>query len=177
MLRSLPGHLQNRRQRISGIKTMKTTIEQLAEMMGKTVWSKGNLKRIYLNDAGWNTKKMSTKTFIWQNEKGEFQVSCRIDCPSQDWNWIKSQENEVIESVKSTILSYLSSEIFVVVEKDTDVPLNEIGYSDIFYSMEAAEKRMNKDWFGDGEIKKYNREYFESEVERLDEIEKELQAS
>lgn len=156
---------------------LKLTIEQLAEKMGKTVWSKGNLKRIYLNDAGWNTKKMSTKTFIWQREDGEFQVSCKIDCPSQGWNWISSQQDEVIESVHNSILSYLATEVFVIVEKDSDIPLNEIGYSDIFYSMEAAEKRMNKDWFGDAEIKKYDREFFESEVERLDETEKEAQLS
>lgn len=75
------------------------TIEQLAEKLGKQVWSKGDLKRIYLNDAGYNTKKMSTKTFIFQNETGEFKVSCRIECPSQTYQWIDSQEQEVKDSI------------------------------------------------------------------------------
>ena len=80
---------------------MKTniTIEQLAEKMGKQIWSKGDLKRIYLNDAGYNTKKMSTKTWIYQDANGNFKVSCKIECPSQAWQWIESQEQEVKESV------------------------------------------------------------------------------
>jgi|GEM_PF-4636837 len=84
---------------------MKTqiTIEQLAEKLDKTVWSAGNLKRIYLNDAGYNTKKMKTKTFIFQNEKGEFKVNCKIDCQSQPDSWIDSQEQEVRDSVFSKI--------------------------------------------------------------------------
>lgn len=83
---------------------MKTiTIEQLAEKLNKQIWSKGDLKRIYLNDAGWNTKKMSTKTFIFQDENSNFKVSCKIDCPSQSYNWIDSQEKEVKESVYEDI--------------------------------------------------------------------------
>jgi hypothetical protein len=80
-----------------------TTLEQLAERLGKTVWSKGDLKRIYLNDAGWNTKKMSTKTFIFQDGGGDFKVSCYVDCPSQPREWKKSQEAEVITSVEEDI--------------------------------------------------------------------------
>jgi hypothetical protein len=75
------------------------TIETLAEKLGKTVWTKGTLKRIYLNDAGYNTKKMSTKTFIFQDEVGNFVVSCRIECPSQPLQWIISQEREIKESI------------------------------------------------------------------------------
>jgi len=84
---------------------MKTqiTIEQLAEKIGRQVWEKGSLQRIYLNDTGWNTKKMSTKTFIFQDGNGEFQVSCTIDCPSQHDNWIESQEREVIDRISSYI--------------------------------------------------------------------------
>lgn len=70
------------------------TLEQLAEKLGQTVWSKNNIKRIYLNDEGFNTKKMSTKTFIFEKD-GEFIVSCRIECPSQPFQWIDSQEEEV----------------------------------------------------------------------------------
>jgi hypothetical protein len=79
------------------------TIEQLAEYLGKTVWTKGDLKRIYMNDSGWNTKKMSTKTFIFQAENGDFKVSCKVECPSQPWQWCKSQEDEVKESMYKKI--------------------------------------------------------------------------
>ena len=41
----------------------KLSIYELAERLGYKVWEKGNLKRIYVN-AGYNTKKMSTNTFI-----------------------------------------------------------------------------------------------------------------
>ncbi len=89
--------------------TMKNvTIEQLAENMGKTVWTKGDLKRIYLNDAGYNTKKMSTKAFIFQNEDGEFCVSVRIECDSQPFSWIKSQEEQVRESILEKIEEILN---------------------------------------------------------------------
>lgn len=83
--------------------TSNITIEQLAEQLGRTVWTKGDLKRIYLNDAGWNTKKMSTKTYIFQTEDGEFKVSCNINCPSQPYQWIKSQEEEVKEGIYNDI--------------------------------------------------------------------------
>jgi len=148
------------------------TIELLAEKLGKQVWIKGDLKRIYLNDAGYNTKKMSTRTFIWADETGEFKVSCRIDCPSQGFQWIKSQEEEVKQSIHEQIEQALATEVFAIIEKDSTPKLNEIGYSDVFYSRNSAEIRMKKDWFGAGEIKVYDRIEFETEVERLDEIER-----
>lgn len=83
--------------------TTTANIYELAEKLNAKVWEKGDMKRIYLNDEGYNTKKMSTKTFIWQDETGEFKVSVRIECPSQPWNWIKSQEQEVREWVLKRI--------------------------------------------------------------------------
>ena len=77
------------------------TFEQLAEKLNGKIWTKGDLKRIYL-DRGYNTKKMSTKTYV-EEVDGEFVVKCFIDCPSQAWNWIKSQQEEVIESVEKNI--------------------------------------------------------------------------
>jgi hypothetical protein len=82
---------------------MNVTLEQLAEKLNLTVWSKGELKRIYLNDAGYNTKKMSTKTFIFQDKNGDFKVSCKVECPSQPWQWCASQEDEVKNSVYQNI--------------------------------------------------------------------------
>src|SRR5690606_15968117 len=86
--------------------TRNVTIEQLAERFNQTVWVKGDLKRIYLNDEGYNTKKMSTKTFIFEKD-GEFIVSCRVECPSQHHQWIQSQEEEVKESVCSRIEDFI----------------------------------------------------------------------
>lgn len=77
------------------------TIEQLAEKLNGKLWVKGDLKRIYLKK-GYNTKKMSTKTYI-EDVNGRFVVKCFIDCPSQPWEWIKSQQNEIIESVEEMI--------------------------------------------------------------------------
>lgn len=82
--------------------TTQISLEQLAEKLGGKLWIKGELKRIYL-DRGYNTKKMSTKTYIYQREDGSFGVSCYIDCPSQDYNWIKSQQQQVIDGVMEDI--------------------------------------------------------------------------
>jgi hypothetical protein len=108
------------------MKNSQVTIEQLAEKLNKTLWVKGDLKRIYLNDAGWNTKKMSTKTYIFQTEDGEFKVSCRIDCPSQPYQWIQSQEEEVKEGIYKDIehalaLMEISLVEFKVLEEKQEV--------------------------------------------------------
>lgn len=92
---------------------MKTiTIEQLAEKLKGKLWEKGDLKRIYL-DRGHNTKKMSTKTYVFEKD-GEFQVSCYIECPSQPYQWIKSQQQEIIDSVNQdieTIIELFNTEL------------------------------------------------------------------
>jgi hypothetical protein len=125
--------------------TSNITIETLAEKLGQTVWTKGDLKRIYLNDAGFNTKKMSTKTFIFQTEDGEFKVSCRIECPSQPYQWIQSQEEEVKEGIYNDIERALATEVFLVVNENDQyiddcgniVALNDI-YSDYYFSQKKA---------------------------------------
>lgn len=82
--------------------TLRTiAIEILSEKLNSKLWVKGDLKRIYL-DRGHNTKKMTTKTYIYENDN-KFMVSCNIDCPSQNLNWIKSQQNEIIENVSEEI--------------------------------------------------------------------------
>jgi hypothetical protein len=45
---------------------------------------------------------MSTKTYIFEKD-GDFIVSCYIECPSQPFAWIKSQQQEVIDSVNAEI--------------------------------------------------------------------------
>lgn len=86
--------------------TQNVTLEQLAERFNQSIWIKGDLKRIYLNDEGFNTKKMSTKTFIYEKD-GEFLVSCRIECVNQPYKWIQSQEEELKNSVNLKIEDYI----------------------------------------------------------------------
>lgn len=100
------------------------SIYELAERLSHTfdlnykVWETGDIKRIYINDAGYNTRKMATKTFIWQDEYGEFKVSCHIDCPSQPWNWIKSQQKEVIDNVMERIRKVLVNTFYIAIRKE-----------------------------------------------------------
>lgn len=78
------------------------TLQELATKIEGNYWEKGDLKRVYL-ERGHNTKKMSTKTYVTVDPNGGFKVVCKVDCPSQPWQWCQSQENEVIESVLTQI--------------------------------------------------------------------------
>jgi hypothetical protein len=90
----VPSYLKN--------KQMTTiTLEQLAEKLNGKLWIKGDMKRVYL-DRGYNTKKMSTKTYVFEKD-GQFIVSCYIECPSQPFTWIKAQQQEVVASIESEI--------------------------------------------------------------------------
>lgn len=104
--------------------TKNVTLEQLAERFNQTVWVKGDLKRIYLNDEGYNTKKMSTKTFIFEKD-GEFIVSCRIECPSQPYQWIRSQEEEVKEGIYSKIEDYIERILDPLIDSKEEAELEE----------------------------------------------------
>lgn len=77
------------------------SIEQLAEKLNGDLWTKGDLKRIYL-DCGYNTKKMSTKTYVYEKE-ARFIVVCNVDCRSQDPAWEKSQEDSIIKNLNEQI--------------------------------------------------------------------------
>lgn len=154
------------------------TIEQLAEELKGNLWTKGDLKRIYL-DKGWNTKKMSTKTFVWQDENGDFKVSCRIECPSQGYQWIKSQEDKVKESVYEHIEEILAEKVFIIVNKDGGI-CNDVGnlveLNDydvmVYYSKEKAEYYLKNEALSGMSYKEMDKEDFLAEVERLDEIER-----
>lgn len=118
--------------------TTPVSIETLAQRLNGNLWTKGEIRRIYL-DRGYNTKKMSTKTYVYQKEDGTFGVSCKIECPSQAYQWIESQENEVIESVtkeiekiielssltlvKSKVLTEGTSELMVYVKRNDEEPV------------------------------------------------------
>lgn len=82
--------------------TNQITLQQLADMIGGNYWAKNSMERVYV-DAGYNTKKMSTKTYVYLNGDGTFGVSCYIECPSQPMAWIKAQQEEVIQTVKENI--------------------------------------------------------------------------
>jgi hypothetical protein len=150
------------------------TIEQLAERLDGKLWTKGEMKRIYL-DEGYNTKKMTTKTYVYQREDGSFGVSCNIDCPSQAWQWIKSQQNEIIERVNNQIERAMSDTAFVLVNKDGQ-PVNYKGeivalnYAESFYTEREAQEELDNYAAYDRYIT-MPREEFETEVDRLDEIE------
>lgn len=151
------------------------TIEQLTEKLGGNLWAKGNLRRIYL-DKGWNTKKMSTKTFVWQDEKGEFKVSCRIDCPSQSYQWIKSQEDKVKEDVYEHISEILAETVYIITNKGEycDDMLKSCTLNDIclkfFYSEEKAEKFIEDEFSSDLSYIEMPKNEFIAEIERLDNL-------
>lgn len=78
------------------------TLQELHTHLGGKLWQKENIERIYLL-RGYNTKKMSTKTFVYKADDGEFHVSCRIDCLSQHDNWVSKEQDAIIESVTEQI--------------------------------------------------------------------------
>ena len=57
---------------------------------------------------------MKTTTYVCQLDNGDFKVCCYIDCPSQDWNWIKSQQQQIIDSVQEDVDFITSEKLFVV---------------------------------------------------------------
>jgi hypothetical protein len=154
------------------------SIYELAERLGNKVWEKDNLKRIYVN-IGYNTRKMSTVTFIWQDENGEFRVSCHIECPSQPWNWIKSQKEDVVRKVEDKIHRALADTYYIPVRK-VDGMVFDYGcissrekfmlYPDRYISKEDAIKDMENCYeYGDPEeyeIIEISREDAENESER-----------
>lgn len=155
---------------------MNITLEQLAEKLNGNLWEKGNLRRIYL-DRGYNTRKMSTKTFVWQDENGDFKVSCRIDCPSQAGEWIRSQENEVKESVYNAIESALSDTVYILTDDEgrmVDWQEKEIALNNCSYELtEKAARREIDNCTYFSKFITMPRSEFEKEVERLDKIEEE----
>lgn len=128
------------------------TIEQLAEKLNGNLWIKGDMKRIYL-DEGHNTKKMSTKTYVFQNAKGDYIVSCNIDCPSQHDNWISSQEDEIIASVERRIeqilriasLELVDSKIISKREIGVMVYVSENGKEPTWYTEERFSDEFDTD--------------------------------
>lgn len=160
------------------------SIEKLSEKLNGSLWTKGDFKRIYLNDEGYNTKKMSTKTFVYEQD-GEFKVSCHIDCPSQASQWIASQEKEVKDSVYSRIERIIEEEtaeyVYAVVKNNEyyyDIE-NTFGlylwqvddYSKI-YSREKADKVAEA---VGGEVIQYSKEEFQAMIDKAESVRAALQ--
>lgn len=127
-------------------------LEQLAQELGGNIWIKGDMKRIYL-DRGYNTNKMTTKTYIFQRQDGTFGVNCQIDCPSQHDNWIEKEQQQIIESVEQQIKEALSEVYFLIKNIETGL---YVSYSDdvfdvvdnctkTFLSNEEAETYLNEE--------------------------------
>lgn len=81
------------------------SLEALASLLNSKVWKKGEISRIYI-DRGYNTKKMSTKTYVYM-VGGEIKVSCFVDCYNQPVQWCRSQAAEVIDGVESEIANLI----------------------------------------------------------------------
>lgn len=160
---------------------MKTiSFEQLAEKLNGKIWTKGDLKRIYL-DAGYNTKKMSTKTYV-EESNGQYVVKCFIECPSQGWNWIKSQQDEVIKSVENQITEILASEVYLITNEAGEIvngdavvtPINDLFGSDYFFTQSDVEERIENIFRNKGlSFKTMDKDEFNAEVVRLDDIHRE----
>lgn len=126
------------------------SIENLAEQLGGNLWIKGDLKRIYLNEAGYNTKKMSTKVYVYE-KNGEFRVSVNIDCPSQHSNWIEAQENELTERIERKIEEILNEGVFEFTketELDVITKIVDLGLDN------EVTKTLNEDGSGKFELTK-----------------------
>lgn len=68
---------------------------------------------------------MRTSTYIFKNEEDEFVVVCKIECPSQSWNWIKSQQDEVRENVYNRIREAIESAEVAGENESLEVPFSE----------------------------------------------------
>lgn len=135
------------------------SFEQLAEKLNGKLWIKGDLKRIYL-DEGFNTKKMSTKTYVYEKQDGSWGVSCRIECPSQNDNWIISQEDKVIEDVEKNILEIIELSKVELVDSRLSADETEVEVK-ISYNGNIEEFFLSETQF-DERFNRYPRSVFEN---------------
>lgn len=104
------------------------TLQELATKLNGKFWSKEGKERVYL-ERGYNTKKMSTSTYVEQSENGLFIVKCFVKCDNQDYNWCKSQSDIVIESVEREIekaaTENTTKKMFAIFNTETNLYVNE----------------------------------------------------
>ena len=112
---------------------------------------------------------MTTKTFVWQNESGEFVVSCRIECYSQPSEWINSQQEQVIENVEQDIKEALATEYYYVKngneildDCNCSVELGQLYTSGgLYLSEQRAKNFIIEEGLQDAEVLKVKRSVFE----------------
>lgn len=140
------------------------TLQELAVKLNGKFWSKEGKERVYL-ERGYNTKKMSTSTYIEKSEKGSFIVKCFVKCDSQDYNWCKSQSDIVIESVEKEILSATSEKtskkMYAVLNTKTNLYVNECKFEvhlegldsdDVYSNLKKAQNFIDEELFDDNYI-------------------------
>lgn len=153
------------------------TLKELAAQIGGKYWEKGDLKRIYL-DRGHNTKKMSTKTYVYQGENGQFKVNCFVDCPSQPYQWCTSQAEEVKDNVWSDIQEAIAEKVYIVkiinentVDKNNEVTaLNDLECGSGYVFTQEAAENLFTDLPASHSIVEVAKSEFDAERKRLDEI-------
>lgn len=89
--------------------TTQLTTSQLAELLGKKVWSGNGQERIYFNNVGYNTKKMSTKAFIYIQD-GEIKASAFVQCFNQPTSWCQQRAEEAKETMLEQVADVLNPE-------------------------------------------------------------------
>lgn len=142
--------------------TKTISLKELNESLKGRIWEKADKKRIYL-DKGYNTKKMKTTTYVEVSENELFfVVKCFIDCPSQSFNWIDSQQDLIIESVTNEIENILNPKIEVFEEIEGSLFDQVIEKSEIVSSYSITDKIVSFN------IKKEVRESFKKRAPQLE---------
>lgn len=114
------------------------TLQQLATALDGNYWEAGDKKRVYL-ERGYNKKKMTTKTFIYEKENGTFGVSVYIECPSQNYNWIESQKSKIMQEVEEEINWIVQEKVLII-----EVNGSYLDWDGKEASLEEAEKFLNE---------------------------------
>jgi len=122
---------------------MKISLEKLAEKLNGKYWEKGDKRRIYLRK-GYNTKKMKTTTYV-EESSNSFVVKCYIDCPSQPYQWRKSQQDIIIDSVEESIQHLTLDHLFVIQDINTKMYYNCIGDLVPLSDLDDYEKFISED--------------------------------
>ncbi|MAX80350.1 MAG: hypothetical protein CL843_09260 [Crocinitomicaceae bacterium] len=131
------------------------SIQELADKMGGKYWEKYGKKRVYL-EKGFNTKKMSTNTYI-EEVNGQYVVKCFIECENQPYEFIKSQQEIVIQGVEEDLEIALATDVYLIKDQSTGLFVNSSPdtfdkldiCTEVFYSEEKADTFLEdevKDW-------------------------------
>jgi len=92
---------------------MTTNYQKLKDaqrQLGGKLWTKNGKCRLYVDNFGYNTKKSQTSVYLYILD-GNIKVEVFLDCPTQHWNWVKTERERIITNVKLQIknLKHLKS--------------------------------------------------------------------